>query len=940
VAVAVRVLGDVEARIDGRPVELGHARQRCVLVALLVEPNRVVPTEQMVDRVWGDQAPQRAADALYSYMSRLRRALSASDDLKIVRRPGGYVLTVDPMTVDMHRFRDLVARARTAGDDSESISLYEQAFALWRGEAFSTLDTSWLNATRESLHRERLAAELDRNDLSLRAGHHAALLTELHALAAEYPLDERVAGQLMLALYRSGRQADALALYRRVRSRLVDELGTDPGPALARLHQQVLEADAGLAAPSPRDDRTRPRSSSRPARGPTVPRQLPAPSGSFAGRTGELAELSRIMLPAPPGPPAVPITVIAGIGGIGKTSLALRWAHDNMDQFPDGQLYVNLRGYDPSGEPVKTPTAVRGLLDALGVDPARIPVDADAQAALYRSVLGGRRVLVVLDDARDAGSVIPLLPGVGSAVVVTSRHQLVGLVSAHGARPLFLGVLSDTEARQLLVNVVGAARTAAEPEAVTLLLRHCAGLPLALGIIAARAATDPARPLAALADEVTEISTRLDAFDPGDLAVSLRAVLALSVDALSPDAARVFRLLGLAPGPDIGPGAVASLTALPLDRVRLLLRELVAAHMVHEHVPGRFRLHDLVRQYAAEEAHRHHCAGERRAALHRVLDHYLYHAHASDRRLHPHRAPIAVPAPQPGVCTEPIEAHEEAMAWLNAEHPVVLAAIDLAAQAGFGAHAWQMAWSLTTYLDRRARWRDQAAIHATALRAAQEGSDRHGVARAHHGLGRAHARLRSDDEARDHLLRALAAFRELADPAGQGRIHFDVGWLLERQTRYREALTHDREALELFRSAADRSGEANALNVIGWHHMQLGEYSDGLTYCRQALAVLRDLGERRGEAGTWDSIGYAHHQLRQHEQATTCYRRALDLLRTLGDTSQEAVVLIHLGDNHAAAGDGRSARDAWRQALAILDELGQPEADDVRSRLAGDQERR
>jgi DNA-binding SARP family transcriptional activator/tetratricopeptide (TPR) repeat protein len=933
-AVQLGVLGDVEARHDGRLVDLGHARQRCVLVALLVEPNRAVPIDQLVDRVWGERPPQRARGAMYSYLSRLRGVLASAGGPHIVRHAGGYLLTADPMTVDMHRFRRLVAQARATDHDLESAARYGSALALWRGDAFATLDTPWVNAVRETLHHERLAAELDRNDLALRGGHHAALLTELSDCAAAHPLDERVAGQFMLALYRSGRQADALALYQRLRLRLADELGTDPGPAVARLYHQVLTADPVLIAPgatsgTPAAGGPPP----RPGPGPT-PRQLPASPSSFTGRVAELAELDRVLQPGSDATSSVAIAVVTGSGGIGKTWLALRWGHDNLDRFPDGQLYVNLRGFDPTEKPVAPAAAVLGLLQALGAEPGRIPVDPDGQAALYRSLLAGRRILIVVDNARDTASVAPLLPGTAtSAVLVTSRHQLVGLVSAHAARPVVLDVMPDTHARVLLTDLVGADRIAAEPGPAALLLRQCNGLPLALGILGARAASQADRPLASLAAELDDVATRLDALDGGELPVNLRAVLGSSVAALSSDAARAFRLLGIAPGPDIRLHAAASLTALPLAHAGALLRELAAGHLIHEHVPGRYRLHDLVRHYAAEQAHTRHAAAELRAARHRMLDHYLHQAYTCDRLLHPHRDPIVVTEPQPGVSLEPINDHAQAMAWLTIECPVLMAAVDHAAEAEFHTHTWQLAWALTTYLDRRARWADQITVHRYGLRAAQRAADRPGQARAHHGLGRIYVRLHRHDDAKDQLLHALEAFAELDDQAGQARIHFDLGWLLERQHDYREALIHDHRALDLYRASGNHSGQANTLHVIGWHHIQLGEYQEGLTYCEQALAVLEEIGERRGQASTWHSIGYAHHHLRDYERGTGCYERALDLLRDLGDRSYEALVLVDLGENHVAAGDRQAAREAWQRGLTILDELGLPEADDVRAKL-------
>jgi DNA-binding SARP family transcriptional activator/tetratricopeptide (TPR) repeat protein len=927
-AVEFRLLGDLEVRIGGQLVEVGHVRQRCVLVALLLEANRVVPVDQLVDRVWGDRAPQRARGTLYSYLSRLRQVLATTDDAVIARQPCGYVLTVDPQAVDVHRFERLVGQARAAADQ-DAAPLLAEALALWRGAAFATLDTPWLNAARDGLDRARRAVELDRNDLALRSGRHAEVLGELSAWTAAHPLDERLAGQLMLALYRAGRQGDALACYRQMRLRLAEELGTDPSPPLNDLHQQVLTADPALAA-------TAPTIWSAVARSP-VPRQLPAPPRAFTGRSGELAALSAALDGCTGhGGGTVMISAVGGTGGIGKTWLALRWAHDNLRLFPDGQLYVNLRGFDLAIEPVPSAVAVRGFLDALGVGSAAIPPDPDAQAALYRSLVAGRRMLIVLDNARDSAQVAPLLPGTATAgVLVTSRRQLTGLITEHGARPLALDVLTEAEARHLLTGHLGAGRTGAESDAVAALLRHCAGLPLALGIVAARAAVRPDLPLAALAAELREAATRLDALDGGELAINLRAVLSGSSRALPPDAAQMFGLLGLAPGPDIDLHAAASLAALAPARTRILMRQLTAAHLVQEPVPGRYRMHDLVRLFAAEQAAAH-SAGEQRAALQRLLDHYLHTAYAADRLLAPHRDRIAPALPPSGTTPKHLAGHGDALAWFTAEHAVLLAAADCAAGAGFDTHVWQLAWALTTFFDWRGHWHDRAVTYTAALDAAQRMADRSEQARAHCGVAVSYTWLGRYEDARSHLAHALGLFGELGDVDGQAHAQRCLARVYARQGGHRQALPHDEQAYGLYQAAGDDRGQATALNAIGWHHAHLGEHQRALAYCQQALAFFHQIGDRSGAAATWDSLGYIHHHLGHYRKATTCYQRALELLADRGNRYQQAVTLVSLGDVHCAAGDTDGARGAWRHALTILAELGHPDAHGVRARLHGE----
>jgi DNA-binding SARP family transcriptional activator/tetratricopeptide (TPR) repeat protein len=938
VTVCFRVLGAVEARVDGALLDIGHLRQRCVLVALLVDANDAVPVDKLVDRVWGDRVPQRAAGTLRSYLSRLRKALAAAD-VDIQRYPSGYLLRVDPKTVDLHWFHRLVTQARTA-DGALAVAMFEQALRLWRGEAFATLDTPWLNSEREALNRQRLAAELDRNDLALSGGEHARLLGELSARAAEYPLDERLAGQLMLALYRCGRQADALDVFRRVRLRLVDELGTDPSPPLQRLHHHLLTADPAVIAPGTPGTASDPRSTTELSRQQTTPhrqtapRQLPAPPRSFVGRARELAALGTALDAQPDRGGTLVVSAIGGAAGIGKTWLALRWAHDNLDRFPDGQLYVNLRGFDPDRDLVAPSTALRGFLDALGVPSAAIPADPDLQAALYRSRLVGRRMLIVLDNARDSAHALALLPGTAACtVLVTSRRHLTGLLAAHGAQPLALDVLPDPEARRVLVGHLGEERLAAEPDAVTAILGRCGGLPLALGIVAARAAIRPDLPLAVLAGELQDAATRLDALDAGELAVSVRAALDCSCRGLPARTAHMFRLLGLVPGPDVSLPAAASLAALPRTEANRILRQLCAGHLLQELTPGRYRMHDLVRLYAAEQARVMEPAEGYRAAIHRVLDHYLHSAYPAALLLNPHRLPISLRPAEPGVDPERLADLDEAMVWFTAEHAVLLAASNQSVDAGFDVHTWQLAWSLSNYLERRGQWHTQIAIYRAALEATLRLADHTGEAKAHRGLAGASARVGDFDAADTHLRRALDLFGDLGDHAGQAHTHIGMGWLLARQGQLGEALRHAQQAFDLSLTSDDRWGQANALNNIGWYHAQLGDYRQALDHCRRALDVYRDLGDGFGEAEAWDSLGYAHHHLHDHQEAVTCYQRALDLFQGLGGRHGEADVLTHLGDSQEAAGDLDAARHVWRQALIILEQLGHRGAEQVRARL-------
>jgi DNA-binding SARP family transcriptional activator len=490
------LLGLVEATVDGCALDVGHARQRLVLAALAVDAGHPVPVNRLIARVWGDDVPERARATLYSYLSRLRRVLAEGGGRGVLaRHAGGYVLVADDATVDVHRFRELVARSRATGlDDLRIAGLLAEAQHLWRGEALAGLESPWAAGLRQTLERERHAAELHRTDARLRLGLHHELLPVLTGHFREHPLDERLAAQLMLALYRSGRTADALRCFDQVRRTLAADLGSDPGPELRQLHQRVLAGDPTIGT-ADATDAAAPHggavSLSRVTpfpRGHVVPRQLPAAPRWFTGRGQEVGALDKALGETGQSDGATAVCAISGCGGVGKTSLALHWAHRRADRFPDGQLHVDLRGFG-SGQPVPPSVALRVLLDALGADPAALPEDEQALTGLYRTLVADRRMLLVLDDAADTEQVAPLLPGgAGCAVLVTSRRQLTGLAVAHGAHLLPLRALTASESWELLARHLGADQLAANPEAARLVVESCAGLPLAISVVGARAA--------------------------------------------------------------------------------------------------------------------------------------------------------------------------------------------------------------------------------------------------------------------------------------------------------------------------------------------------------------------------------------------------------------------------------------------------------------------
>jgi tetratricopeptide (TPR) repeat protein len=775
-----------------------------------------------------------------------------------------------------------------------------------------------------------------RAEAGLALGRHAELVGELAGWCAAEPLRERFAVLRMLALYRNGRQADALAAFQQARRMLVDELGVEPGEELRRLHQQILARDPALAVPAEWDaaaaagglDAAR-----------VVPRQLPAAVARFAGRSGELGVLAGLAEEVASGAGGtVVISAIGGMAGVGKTALAVLFTHRVAGLFPDGQLYVDLRGFGPSGDPVPPARVVREFLGALGVAPRAVPADVDAQAGLYRSVLAGKRVLVVLDNARDAAQVRPLLPGsAGCLVVVTSRSQLAGLAAVEGARLLPLGLLTEQEARELLAGRLGAGRVEAEAEAVTELIGLCARLPLALAITAARAAARPEHPLEALAAELRAAGGPLDALDAGEPTASVRAVFSWSYRQLSPAAARLFRLLGIHPGPDISAPAAASLAGVEPAQARHLLAELARAHLVAEHAIGRYAFHDLLRAYAAEQARALDGDAARRAAVGRALDHYLHTAHAAAVLVNPSHTSLRIAPPEPGVTSEHLVGQRQALAWFEAEHHVLLAAA-LAAGTGFERHAWQLPLAIGDYLDAGGHWHELAAVARNGLDAATRLGEVGGQAAAHRVLAGAHAQLARYDLAHAHLADSLELYRRLGDQAGQAIVHRTVAWVSDLQERYAETLGHCERALVLFQAVGDQVEQARTLATIGWCHAHLGGHREAREFCQRALALLRERGHRLYQAGIWDTLGYVEHQSGDHVAAVACYERALAMFRDFGDRYCQATVLAHLGDTRHAAGQSQEARRAWQEAVAILDALHHPYAGTVRARLRQDAE--
>jgi DNA-binding SARP family transcriptional activator/tetratricopeptide (TPR) repeat protein len=939
------ILGPVEVWVDGRPADAGHARQRAVLAVLLLDLGRAVPLEALIDRVWGEDPPRSVRNIIYGYVARLKMLVCSGQDpgVSLSRGTGGYLLQAAPEQVDVRRFRTLAADAAAAArDDERAAGLLGEALALWRGPALTGLDSPWLNGMRATLELERAGAAADLTDIRLRRGEHGALAGELVARAAESPADERLIGQLMLALYRCGRQAEALRWFEQTRLHLAGELGADPGSDLQALHQQILRADPSLAAPGP---------AIRAAA--SVPRELPADVPAFTGRTAELAELDRLLgspvAAVGPGPgqadrtqagparaPAAVISAVSGTAGVGKTALAIHWAHRAAaaGRFPDGQLHVNLRGYDPA-RPVSAADALAGFLHTLGVPGPDIPSGEDQRAARYRSLLADKRILVVLDNASSVEQVRPLLPGSAACtVLVTSRDALAGLVARDGAARLELDLLPLDEAVALLTELIGEPAHA-DPDATAELARQCARLPLALRVAAERAAGRPAVPLADLVADLAGQQPRLDLLDvPGDPRTAVRAVFSWSYQQLSDGSARMFRLLGIHPGPDITVPAAASLAATAEADARRLLRDLVRAHLIAEHLPGRYAFHDLLRAYAAEQAQHIDSDTDRHEANGRILDHYLHTASRAGLLLDPSKEPVVLAPLRPGAAVRQPANRLQALAWFDAEHQVLLAALSLAAGSGFDSHAWQLPWAMTSFLQTRGHWQEWAATQRTALAAATRLGDTAAQALSGRLLANACTRLGDHDQARGHLASSLTLYQRLGNRRGEAKVHQNLGVLANTQGSYADALGHAEQALRLYQAIGDKTSEAVTLNDVGWYHGLLGDYQQARTFCRQALTLNAEADNRWVERYIWDSLGYAEHHLGNLAEAAACYQQALSLHRESGERFLEADTLTHLGDTRHAAGELAQAREAWQQALAILDDIQHPDAGQVRAKLA------
>ncbi|MFJ9634695.1 AfsR/SARP family transcriptional regulator [Streptomyces sp. NPDC101175] len=937
----LRLLGPLELRVAGRVVDVGQPRRRAVLTALAADTGRLVPVGTLMDRVWDSDAPEGARSVLYAHISRLRRLLDGTTpareeagpetptpSLGIRRRSGGYVLEADEDAVDLLRFRALVKQAAEPDlSDARRAQLLEQALRLWRGTPLDGLPGEWADRTRTAWTQERVQAALAWSRTVLRQGEPERVPALLQPLLAEQPLSEPLAAETIRSLAAAGRTAEAVDTYTGIRIRLHSELGVSPGHELRSAYEELLRDTGPDASPTASSGTVAARTTTPPSL--MIPAQLPMKVSNFSGREEQLAELTRMLTPTD-GPQsgesgsAVVVSAVSGTAGVGKTALAVRWAHQSREAFPDGQLYVDLRGYD-ADEPVSAAQALVGFLTALGVPGQEIPLRLDDRAARYRTAVDGRRLLVLLDNAASTAQIRPLLPGSPTCkVLITSRDALSSLVSVHGAHRVVLDVLAPHEARALLRALIGP-RVDADLTAATALVEQCGSLPLALRIAAELVLSRPVDPLSQLVAELRDHKRRLDLLDSadGDPRGAVRAVFSWSYDRLPEQDARLFRLLGLHPGPDADAYEAAALAGQSVERTRRSLDVLSRAHLVHRSGPGRHTMHDLLRAYAAELTNRPDRTAERDAALTRLLDHSLAAASVAMDVLYPaerHLRP-AVVAPLTGL--PPLRTADESRAWLRATQPTLVALCSRTEDPGPAGHTVRIATTLHRHYERSGHFADALIVHTHALRAARAVADTRGEVDVLACIGAVHRRLGDYESAHRHHTDALSLSRLIGYEAGEARHLTNVGVLHELQGRYREAAEQHEKAVELFRAAGDTLGEADVLNNLGIVWELLEDYQSSVDRYQQALALYREAGHTFGEASALGNLGIVLTRLGDHQAAAGRFEQALTLFRRLGHTGGEAHALSNLGDAMCRQGRYEEAAEHQHQALAHFRRTGE-----------------
>ncbi|MER6441564.1 BTAD domain-containing putative transcriptional regulator [Streptomyces sp. NPDC001185] len=944
------LLGRVRAWFENQELDLGSPQQRAVLATLLLRCGRPIAVSGLIDAVWGENPPPAAVSVLRTYVSRLRKVLepgrSAGESPQVVvSAADGYLVRASQNALDLNIFNARVAEARklrAAGAAAAAADLLRIALNQWEGAPLAGLPGPLAEAERSRLEEERINTLEMRLEIDVQIGRHGEVLAELISLTETHPLREKLCRLLMLALYRSGRQAEALEAYRKTRKTLVTEFGIEPSTPLRQLHDRILAADGSLGPElmTPENDPTETVAASLDSDPysltvtPTVrPAQLPADLTTFTGRHVEVEQMKALLLEEGAPSKTVVISAIHGMAAIGKTALAVHVAHQVADKFPGGQLFINLRGFDPVSPAVQPGEAIRDFLDALGIPPQRIPAGIDAQSALYRSLLANRNMLIVLDNARDIHQIRPLLPGSpGSLVIVTSRNELTGLVVGDGAHPLTLSPWTQEEAHDFLAKRLKAERLAAEPEAAEEIIRHSDRLPLALAVVAARAATNPNFPLSVIVDSLREHQGSLDAFAGSD--IDIRAVFFSSYNSLSGPASHMFRLLGLHAGPYISAPAIAALAALPLREARSLLLELKGAHLLVESKPDQFTLHDLLRVYAAERAQTEMSLQEKNLAIERLLTWYLHTADAAYGHITPHRRRISIKEILPSCVPLTFTTYEQALEWCTAERANLVFAVRAAAASRQPAIAWQLTsllWGFF-YLSRHTEdWLDTT---QTGLAVARFVGDLEGEAQSLMDLAAALHIAGRDDETFGHLNQALAIYRKLGDVNGRAAAVSNLGNAYLAFNQLGKAIEYLRRGLALFEKIGDSWALGINLSNVGDCYRRLGQFDDAISYLERALTALRTTGNRWVEGVTLDVLGMVKHQLHRHSDAITIYQQALVAHREVGNRWGEGHTLDHIGDTYFASGQQKNAKTCWGLASDVFEDLGRPEAKTLKKKMA------
>lgn len=898
-----QLLGPVEVWAEGKQCDLGALKERCVLAILLLTPRVPVPAETLIDRVWDARPPAKAREDLTAYVSRIRKGLrgSAGDATHLVARANGYVIDVDAGAVDLHAFRRLRRQARAIADSGEAeqaIVLLREADAYWSGTPLAGLPGSWMETTRRGLEEERREAVVQRAQLELGLGRHAELVPELAGLLGQYGLDEEVLACYLRALYLSGRPADALDAFARARSRMIDELGVEPGPKLASLQQQILRHDPELvvAVPAPVQQRR------------LKPDTLPMPTTEFVGRANEIRMLAGEAQQSD-GHVAV---IIEGMAGIGKTALAVHVARALASEFPDGQLYINFRTHDPGHIPLTPDEALHSLLRMAGVPGRRIPSGFTERVAAWRAEMAGRRMVVVLDDVPAAGSTQSLLPQSGSRclTLITSRSQVHALPSA---LTLALAVLADTDAIEMFARIAGTA-SPDEEEATTEVVRLCGYLPLAIRLAAGWLAQENSLSVAELARELASAQRGTPQGDTVHGGVA--AAFDLSYLGLTPAQQRSFRRAGMHPGPAITLLAAAALDDIALADEKDSIDALVAHHLLEPAEAGSYRFHDLLRVYSISRSLRDDSELDRRQAIGRLLDYYLRMADRADRVLYPYRRRLALPVAAGPAAMLHMETAEGARSWLESERRNILHVARYARQHERTRQCAGLGHVFAGFLENEAYWDDALALHQITLGACRELEDPLSTAQALLELSRASQNTGRYETAIRHADEAAGIYRSLADRQGEGRALDRIGTIHNHSARFLEAMAFHQEARSAYLDAGDNRGIADTLAheaTICWN---LGRHAEAVSQLDEALARYRQAGDQRGEARALNNMGVMQHQLGLHRDALRRYQESLAIFEMIGGRQNQAMLKHNMGSLCQYKGDHEEALRYYRQALA------------------------